>query len=468
MYAVSGELDGERAIFLRRRGEADFHKIPGSENGWRPSFSPDSEWIVYRNHAEGTLDRIGVSGGGRMTLVDDETIRPYFPHWGRDGTIAFGGPGGNYIIPAEGGPPVHVPSLGGVRPFVLPDGSGLLNSPRRGAIQIHHFASDSTWDIIADGTNPVYAESGHILYTPASGGLFAVPFDLETRQVTGRPQRILDRLASDAGSRGYSVSRSGTLVLHDGEPELRYEQSRLVILDRPGAADTLPLAAGWAGAPAFSPDGTTVAYDFAPTRDGQANIYAYDLLRGTNSQITFEGDNRDPVWSPDGARILFSSERENSDRRDLYVKPADNSSGAIPVVSQPGRLTPNQWLEDDLIVFTSRVGADMDIWTHALEGGGDPKPYLEAPWIEAYPSVSPDGGLAAYMSSETNPGGGLWLNDFPLPAGKRNVAPSGYYPRWAPDGGTLYYWRRTGGVHSLLSVTVERTPILVHQGSGSS
>jgi len=480
MFAVSGTLDGETAIFLRRREEADFNKVPGTENGLRPSFSPDNEWIVFRDDAEGTLVRVAVAGGGLLTLMDDDAIRPWNPHWGADGTIVFSGPDGIHVIPAGGGAPVPVPSIGGRRLFVLPDGSGLLGAGG-GAIQVHDFASDSTWEIIPDGRHPTYVESGHILYVPASGGLFAVPFDLNSRQVTGSPQRVLDRVASGLGWRGYAVARNGTLVHHEGELAGGGDvQRRFVIIDRArsdvyllgsvpyesqGVADTVRHPAGNVDEPRFSPDGRTIAYDYFTSSGGVSNIYTFDLLTGTNSQITFEGDNDGAVWSPDGTQILFrSDERDGSDGEDLYVKRADNSSGAESVLSRPGNQRPTHWLEDDVILFQSDEAGNSDIWTVSVSGGGDPEPYLEAPWQEFVATVSPDGTLAAYVSTETGQSAEVWLHDFPVPTGKRRVSfGGGQGPRWSPDGKTLYYWKGAGGADTLFSVAIERDPVVVRQ-----
>jgi Tol biopolymer transport system component len=364
------------------------------------------------------------------------------------------------VIPAEGGAPVPVPSVGSRRPYVLPDGSGLLSS-RAGGIQFHDFASDSTWVIIADGAHPTYVESGHILYVPASGGLFVVPFDLDGRQVTGPPQRVLNRVASGIGWRGYAVARNGTLVHHEGDAGLGSgggARRRLLIVDGQEVADTVRHPAGAVDEPRFSPDGRTIAYDFGPLGVNESNIYTYDLLTGTNPQITFEGDNDSPVWSPDGKRILFRSERDGADADDLYVKPADNSSGAEPVLSRPRDQRPSHWLEDDVIVFGSTEAGTQDIWTYSVSGGGDPEAYLEAPWQESGATVSPDGALAAYESNETGTVE-VWLNDFPVPAGKRRVTFGGARaPRWSPDGNTLYYWKDGAVDDSLFSVAIERDP----------
>jgi hypothetical protein len=61
--------------------------------------------------------------------------------------------------------------------FLLPDGSGVLFSRTQGVFLLD-FETDSSTLIAPNGLHPVYVETGHVLFIAASGGLFAVPFDL--------------------------------------------------------------------------------------------------------------------------------------------------------------------------------------------------------------------------------------------------------------------------------------------------
>ena len=67
-------------------------------------WSPDGEWIVYYDTETETLVRTAISGGGSLTLVDEDTINTFWPHWGEDGTVVSGGPNGLFMVPAAGGP----------------------------------------------------------------------------------------------------------------------------------------------------------------------------------------------------------------------------------------------------------------------------------------------------------------------------------------------------------------------------
>ena len=76
--------------------------------------------------------------------------------------------------------------------------------------------------------------------------------------------------------------------------------------------------------PRLSPDGSNLAVAVAE-QDGM-DIQVYDLDRGVASRLTTEGDNQMPVWTPDGRRIVFQSNR--SGNFDLYWTAADGSGNA--------------------------------------------------------------------------------------------------------------------------------------------
>jgi serine/threonine-protein kinase len=463
MLAVAGERDGDGGIFLRRLGEADFHMVPGTEGGDTPSFSPDGNWMVYRDHGADRLVKMAVSGGGAITLVQSDSINPFWPHWGEDGTVAFGAREGLFIVPAAGGPTRKLRPGPTTLPHVLPDGSGVLfSSFNEDGVQLYDLKADSARTLIPDGRHAVYVATGHILYQPASGGLFAVPFDLGRGEVTGPPIRVLDRVAARVARAGYAVSRGGSLVHHEGNAAAAAGLTLLAVLHLDGRIDTLPLPPGLRFDPSFSPDGRTIAYE--QRRDvgdnSATDIHTFDLVTGTASQITFEGDNDNPVWSPDGTRIMFDRDDEDGDE-DIWVKPADNSSAAELVLDRPGNQAPDAWLASDRLVFSTREASNWDLFIHSLSGDGDPQPYLQAPWNETRIAVSPDETLAAFMSDETGERE-VWLRDFPVPSGKWLVSHGGgVFPRWAPDGASLYFWRTGPGADSLFAVSVEREPTVV-------
>ena len=191
-------------------------------------------------------------------------------------------------------------------------------------------------------------------------------------------------------------------------------------------------------------------------------IFTFDLVIGTHLQITFEGDNDDPVWSPDGTKLLFDVAGNATQGEDVWVKPADNSEDATGVISLPGDQAPQEWLDDDRFVFRSDETGNEDLLIYSIVDSGQTQPYLEAPWNEGEFALSPDGDLAAITTTETGENE-VWLREFPVPEGKWRASFGGArYPRWSPDGRTLYFLRY-GIADTLFAVRVDRNPsVVVH------
>jgi Tol biopolymer transport system component len=430
--------------------------VPGTEERFYPTFSPDGEWLLFRYQTQNALVRVSTSGGGALTLVSEEGVSPSDPHWGADGTIAFTSPQGLYVVPASGSGARRIADSGGRKPHMLPDGSGVLAAPG-GGVRFVDAAADTSWLLIPEGRHPVYVETGHILYVPPGGGLFAQAFDLASHTVSGSPFRVLDRVSSTPLRRGYSVSRGGTLVHYEGSGAGSGQAStRFLLMDRSGGVDTIPLPAANRSAPRFSRDGRSIVYESYPG-GADADIHTFDLLTDDEQQITFDAaDDEEPLWSPDGTRVVFDREQQGGDE-DLFIKLADNSAPEELLLARPGDQNARAWLDDDRILFESEEAAGMDIYVLSLAEGAEPEPYLQAPWEELGATLSPEGGLVAYRSNESG-SMDIWLRTFPDPTGKWRVSTGGgFAPRWAPDGSGVYFWQN-GPVDTLKFAPVEREP----------
>ncbi len=77
-------------------------------------------------------------------------------------------------------------------------------------------------------------------------------------------------------------------------------------------------------APAFSPDGSLIAYTSDVDTPGFTEIYTYALETGTITRLTDQpGNNYAPAWSPDGTQIVYVSDRQGDG--DIYVMDATGS-----------------------------------------------------------------------------------------------------------------------------------------------
>ena len=133
------------------------------------------------------------------------------------------------------------------------------------------------------------------------GSLVAQPFDTNRLQLHGAPVTVAEGVSEEPenGVARYSISTDGTLVFL---PQSPVAPAAIMSLDRQGRATTLAQAPLWISNGSLSPDGTRLAID----PDGATQqIAIVDLTRNTTQRFTYKWDNADPIWTPDGRRLIF-------------------------------------------------------------------------------------------------------------------------------------------------------------------
>jgi dipeptidyl aminopeptidase/acylaminoacyl peptidase len=198
-------------------------------------------------------------------------------------------------------------------------------------------------------------------------------------------------------------------------------------------------AAGRLQGPVISPEGKTVAVTRGEPRTGITNLWLHDLARGTASRFTFGIQDNNPVWSPDGNHLAFSSMRDGVGM--LYQK-------AISGVAQDEALDkthvarPEDWSRDGryIVEAVNDPKTKFDnIWVLPLFGDRKPFPYLHADFNEHFARLSPNGQWLAYQSDETKRDE-VYVQTFPAPGGKLQISTSGgFHPVWSRDGKELFF-----------------------------
>ena len=303
-------------LYLRALDQLDASPIRGTEaistlSSRSPFFSFDGQWIGF--WAGGQLRKVPVNGGAPVTLCAAEN--PLGASWGSDDTIAFGqGGAGIWRVSANGGNPEHVVKLdAGQRalgPQILPDGRTMLFTLGTGTappqIVAQSLDTGARTMVINGGTDARYLTTGHIVYA-LRGTLLAVPFDPESHQVRGGPVPLVEDvlIAAGTGVAHFSVAANGALAYVPGFAEAI--RRTLVWVDRQGREEPIAARPRPYLYPRLSPDGTQIALDIA---EENRDIWVWDLARRTLMHLTIDPTpDRAPVWTSDGRRLIFSSER---------------------------------------------------------------------------------------------------------------------------------------------------------------
>ena len=268
-----------------------------------------------------------------------------------------------------------------------------------------------------------YAPTGHLVYARA-GALFAVPFDLTRLEVTGTPTQVLDGVVTVSDERTGAVCLLARWIagVRAGRRRRNYDSTlRWVDRQRKNAAHhqppgrisgTPPLARWSAGGRRHRARRTT--------RSG-----SYDVARDTFSRLVFGWNNSWPVWTPDGSRIAFQSDRAGVIQPVLATGGREWSSrathdqcaraGSLVLVARRHR----SWPSPNWIRRPASTSGPFG-WT-AID---KPRPFLREAFEEQVPAFSPDGRWLAYRSDETGRDE-IYVRPYPGPGGKWQISNDG-------------------------------------------
>ncbi len=137
----------------------------------------------------------------------------------------------------------------------------------------------------------------------------------------------------------FSVSDTGSLVyITENAARTRV----LVWVDRQGTEEVLKAEPRFYHQARIAPDGNSVALGVLDP----SNIWRWDFARETMTRLTFAlAFDGNPVWTPDGRRLVFSSRRDGA-KRSLYWKAADGTGAVERLTDAPSRHYPNGFTSD--------------------------------------------------------------------------------------------------------------------------
>jgi serine/threonine-protein kinase len=469
VYRVVQDVSATDAtLFQRELGQLSAVPIPGTEGtvgGF--FFSPDGRWIAF--HSDGALKRISVAGGVAQTICPVEgSFRG--GSWGRDDTIVYASSTtkGLRRVRASGGEPEVLTKIDPAKneadhfwPEILPDGKGVLFTvwnvtTERSRIAVLSLVTGTISDVVQGGSLPKLAPSGHLVYY-VGGTLRAVQFDPVTRQATGDPIHVLDKVAGTATGAGqFAIANDGSLFYVRGSASVVPPRT-LVWVDRKGRQDAIKAPARAYTYARLSPDDTRIALD---ARDQQNDIWIWDLARETLQRLTTDpGLNRMPVWTPDSQRVAFTVERDGTEV--IYWQQADGSGAPERLSVGSATQGPASFSPDGKrLVFDTPLTAPFDIGLLTLDGKRHEEMLIKTKFSEGNGMVSRDGQWLAYESTESGRSE-VYLAPFPNVAAQKIPVSNGggTRPLWSKDGRELFYYVTPDTIMSV-PVTLGPQPVL--------
>jgi eukaryotic-like serine/threonine-protein kinase len=441
--------DGKQLLWLRRLDSLDARALPGTEGAEDPFWSPDSEFIGFFSQRK--LRKIHVLGGAVQPICD--AIQSRGGTWSADNVIVFSANDGTqlYRVAARGGPAVTIPADGKnakrYRPLFLSDGRHFIyrGRPQRGGIYVATLDSSETKLLLEGYVAAAYSPLGYLIgllapsRSAAFGTLFAHRFDLTRLEVTGDPTPLAERVQyrSGMGRGAFSISGNGLLVYGSVE----HLATQLMWFDRSGRLIRSVGQSVSYNSPALSPDEQTIAVErFDP--DGHSEgLWLIDTARDVSTRFTSSPTlDVGPVWSADGARIVFRSPRDTAPF--LYQKTVSGKGGEELLLKSSAAYA-SDWSRDGrfLVYSDHDPNTQQDLWYLPISGAraNEPRPFLKTPDNELSGQFSPDGRWLAYESDESGTSE-VYIRSFPEADAKQRISVNGGRgPRWRADGSELFY-----------------------------
>lgn len=453
---VARDSSGKTLLWVRPLKTISGQPLRGTEGAEYPFWSPDSRFLGF--FAEGKMKKIEASGGPAQTICDAPSGRG--GTWNREGVIVFAAAIGTPLsrVSAAGGAPIQLTTIDTARrershrwPQFLPDGQrflyvGLTIGGGRGEGDVLYASSLDTTEgskIIVNASSNMAYTAGHLLFMREQS-LVCQPFDEDRLELSDEAVPVAEQVQFDLsfGKAAFSLSENGLLVYQTGTV---VGGRQLVWFDRSGKRLGTLGKYGEYFTPRLSPDGKRLAIDLIDPQSRNFDIWLGDIARDVWTRFTFDPEiDRDPVWSPDGSRIVFRSDRKG--RFDLYQR---SSSGAgsedILLESAADKLPSSFSLDGKFLAYHAGNPKTLnDLWIipvnlQEVKGDRQPTLFLQTDFNETFGVFSPDGRWMAYSSNESGKSH-VYVRPFPGPGGKYQVSTTGgSRVRWRRDGKELFY-----------------------------
>jgi len=402
---------------------------------------------------------IGFAAGGKLKTVELSTNRVnelasaasgYGGSWAPDGTILFNPEerGPIFKVSAGGGNATPVTVLDKSRgdeahrfPQFLPDGRHFVFMPWKSGsvlrvIQLAELGTMGSTTLFESESAPVVS-GHHLIYVrDRPSRLMAQSFDPRTLSLEGRPVRIVDD--DDVDFWWYTgqpmVSASADVLVYTTG---KFRRNQLTWFNRAGRQLGSVGDSDVHYDPAISVDGTMLAVERRDSDRDATDIWTVDLARGAFARLTSSsGYESTATWSPDGRRIVFSSDQ--GDHPQLRMKNASGTGAEEVLIDRRGYSL--DWSRDGryLLILVGGDATLTDIAVYDFEHKSSSL-VLNSAFSESGAAFSPNGKWIAYVSDESG-SRQIYVRSFPDAGVKVPISTAGgIQPAWSRDGKELFF-----------------------------
>jgi eukaryotic-like serine/threonine-protein kinase len=407
--AFSSDRDGQPRIWLQQvSGEAEAPLTTGPDDS--PRFSPDGTQILFaRPDGESTaLFRAAILGGEARRLVENAVEGDWTPDGRGVVFVRLGNENGQTVTTVgvarlDGSGEREVAKLpGGMSaPRVSPDGHTLALVFARGSllagsqqsVVLVDLASGKTRSVPAPDARrslsaPAWTADGALVYLQAESVAAAAGSAGRLVRQNARTGQILSVLWSPSSAEVLDVLGDGRVVFDTRSPRQNLREVPL----RPGAGgDGTWLSRGESTdrQPVYSPDGETVA--FSSNRGGGMNLWLVSTATGRLRRITDAHLNWDPAFARDGQHVIWSSDR--SGHYEIWAADLDGSGARQVSRDGVNAENPTPTPDGEWIVYSSGNPEKAGLWKIRADGTDATRLYDGRVTL---PEVSPDGRHALF------------------------------------------------------------------------
>jgi hypothetical protein len=274
-------------------------------------------------------------------------------------------------------------------------------------------------------------------------------FDASALKVAGEPCILADRVGA------FAASQTGVVAYQTAMTEPR----QLTRLDREGREVGAVSSLQGLNDITLSPDGKVAAVVAG------SDVWLVDTIRNTPSRFTFHPEKRygGLVWSPDGARLFYST--DSNGFFNIMERISDGSGSERVLLSTGTGRAATSWSHDGrfLIYHEYDAKGGWDLWALPAQSAPKPFPLLRTDFSERQGQLSPDGKWLAYTSDESGMRqvyvSAFMISESGVPSlkGKWPISKDGgHSPRWNPMGKELFFIGENGVLQAVDLKSQER------------